>query len=61
MGGKAYHTVKMVKGRTIEQKQQFVEIITKEVVDEYDRKNWDSNGQLHSLKFGESFGNKGAE
>jgi 4-oxalocrotonate tautomerase len=52
--GKAYHTVKMVKGRTIEQKQQFVEIVTKEVVDEYDRK-------LHSLKSGEGFGKKGAE
>jgi 4-oxalocrotonate tautomerase len=68
-------TVKMAKGRTGEQKQQFVEAITKEAVktlnvkeewitvifDEYDRENWASNGQLHSLKFGEGFGKKGTE
>jgi 4-oxalocrotonate tautomerase len=68
-------TVKMAKGRTIEQKQQFVEAITKEaarilnvkeewvtvIFDEYDRENWASNGQLHSLKFGEGFGKKGVE
>ncbi|MDF2857973.1 MAG: 4-oxalocrotonate tautomerase [Neobacillus sp.] len=60
-------TVKLAKGRTIKQKQQFVEAITNEAVkslnvnkewvtvifDEYDRENWASNGQLHSLKFGE--------
>ncbi|MDF2789866.1 MAG: 4-oxalocrotonate tautomerase, partial [Neobacillus sp.] len=58
-------TVKLAKGRTIKQKQQFVEAITNEAVkslnvnkewvtvifDEYDRENWASNGQLHSLKF----------
>ncbi|RAK16887.1 4-oxalocrotonate tautomerase [Anoxybacillus vitaminiphilus] len=68
-------TVKMAKGRTMEQKQQFVETITKEAArilnvkeewvtvlfDEYDRENWASNGQLHSLKFGEGFGKNGAE
>lgn len=68
-------TVKMAKGRTIEQKQNFVEAITKEAVeklnikgdwvtvifDEYDRENWASNGQLHSIKFGEGFGKKGTE
>jgi 4-oxalocrotonate tautomerase len=68
-------TVKMAKGRTIEQKQQFVEAITNEAVktlnvkeewvtvifDEYDRENWASNGQLHSLKFGDGFGKKGTE
>lgn len=68
-------TVKMAKGRSTEQKQQFVESITKEAVktlkvkedwvtvifDEYDRENWASNGQLHSLKFGEGFGKKGTE
>ncbi|WP_044747625.1 tautomerase family protein [Bacillus alveayuensis] len=68
-------TVKMAKGRTMEQKQQFVETITKEaarilnvkeewitvIFDEYDRENWASNGQLHSLKFGEGFGKKGTE
>jgi 4-oxalocrotonate tautomerase len=68
-------TVKLAKGRTVEQKQQFVETITKEAVktlnvkkewvtvifDEYDRKNWASSGELHSIKFGEGFGKKGTE
>lgn len=68
-------TVKMAKGRTIEQKQQFVEAITKEaaktlevkeewvtvIFDEYERENWASNGQLHSLKFGAGFGKDGTQ
>ncbi len=63
-------TVKLAKGRTSEQKQQFVEIVTNEAVrilnvkeewvtvvfDEYDRDNWATGGQLHSTKFGEGFG-----
>lgn len=65
-------TVQIAKGRSIEQKQKFVEAITSEAVrtlnvkaewitvifDEYDRENWASNGQLHSLKFGEGYGKK---
>jgi 4-oxalocrotonate tautomerase len=68
-------TVKMAKGRTIEQKQQFVEALTREAVkslnveaewvtvifDEYDRENWASNGQLHSIKFGKGFGKNAVE
>ncbi|MED4354855.1 2-hydroxymuconate tautomerase family protein [Schinkia azotoformans] len=68
-------TVKLAKGRTIEQKQQFVEAVTKEAVktlnvkkewitvlfDEYERENWATDGQLHSLKFGEGFGRQGTE
>lgn len=68
-------TVKVAKGRSSQQKQQFVEAITKEaaktlnvkeewvtvIFDEYDRENWASNGQLHSIKFGEGFGKQGAE
>ena len=68
-------TVKLAKGRTAEQKQQFVEAITKEAVktlnvkkewitvlfDEYERENWATDGQLHSLKFGEGFGKKATE
>jgi len=68
-------TIKLAKGRTIEQKQQFVEAITKEAVqrlhvkeewvtvifDEYDRENWASSGELHSIKFGEGFSKKGTE
>lgn len=68
-------TVKLAKGRTTKQKQQFVEAITKEAVqtlkvkeewvtvifDEYERENWASNGKLHSIKFGEGFGKQGVE
>lgn len=68
-------TVKLAKGRTSEQKQQFVEAITNEAVktlnvnkewvtvifDEYDRENWASNGQLHSLKFDKGFGKIGTK
>ncbi len=67
--------VKLAKGRTIEQKQQFVEAVTKEAVktlnvkeewvtvifDEYERDNWASNGQLHSIKFGDGFGKQGVK
>lgn len=62
-------TVKMAKGRTVEQKQGFVEAVTREameklnvkqewvtvIFDEYDRESWASDGHLHSLKFGEGF------
>lgn len=68
-------TVKIAKGRTIEQKQQFVEAITNEAVnilnvqkewvtvifDEYDRENWATDGQLHAIKFGDGFGKQGTE
>ncbi|OZI11171.1 4-oxalocrotonate tautomerase [Bacillaceae bacterium SAS-127] len=63
-------TVQLAKGRTIEQKQQFVAVVTKEAAQklnvkeewvtvifaEYDRENWASDGQLHSIKFGKGFG-----
>lgn len=77
LGGKIMPviTVKLAKGRTVEQKQQFVEAITKEAVktlqvkaewvtvifDEYERENWASGGELHSIKFGEGFGVNGTE
>ena len=68
-------TVKLARGRTSEQKQEFVEALTKEAVktlnvkeewvtvifDEYERENWASNGQLHSIKFGDGFGKRGVE
>ncbi|EIJ78186.1 4-oxalocrotonate tautomerase family enzyme [Bacillus methanolicus PB1] len=67
--------VKMAKGRTVEQKQKFVEAITKAsaeilnvkeewvtvVFDEYERESWASGGTLHSIKFGEGYGKIGAE
>ncbi|WP_042349227.1 tautomerase family protein [Bacillus massiliigorillae] len=68
-------TIQLAKGRTVEQKQQFVEAVTREaakqlqvkeewvtvVFNEYERENWASSGQLHSIKFGEGFGKKGAD
>lgn len=68
-------TVKMAKGRTVEQKQQFVAAITEEAVktlhvkkewvtvlfDEYERENWATDGQLHSMKLGAGFGKQGPE
>lgn len=67
--------VKLAKGRTVEQKQQFVEAVTIEaaaildvkkewvtiVFDEYERDNWASDGQIHSRKFGEGFGKQGTD
>ncbi|SEC76675.1 2-hydroxymuconate tautomerase family protein [Paenibacillus sp. GP183] len=67
--------VKIAKGRTVEQKQQFVEAITQTaaqilnvkeewvtvVFDEYERENWATGGTLHSIKFGEGFGKMGVE
>jgi len=63
-------TIKLAKGRTREQKQQFVEMVTQEAVktlnvkeewvtvifEEYERDNWATSGQLHSIKLGDSFG-----
>jgi 4-oxalocrotonate tautomerase len=65
-----YINIKLARGRTVEQKQEFVEVITREaarilhvepewvtvIFDEYERDNWATGGQLHSLKFGEGYG-----
>ena len=62
--------LKIAKGRTIKQKQEFIEKITsiavdtlevkKEwvtvIIDEYERENRATDGTLHSIKFGEGFG-----
>ncbi|SNY27969.1 4-oxalocrotonate tautomerase [Orenia metallireducens] len=70
-----YINLKLAKGRTIEQKKRFVKAITKEAVeilnvkaewvtvvtDEYDRSNWATGGELHSIKFGEGCGKMGVE
>jgi 4-oxalocrotonate tautomerase len=62
--------LKMAKGRTNEQKQNFVKEVTRlavetlnvkpewvtVVIDEYERENWATDGELHSVKFGEGFG-----
>jgi len=58
--------IKIAKGRSIEQKKKLVKDITDVVVkdldlrpewvtvliDEYDRENWASGGELHSEKYG---------
>ncbi|WP_281201052.1 tautomerase family protein [Orenia metallireducens] len=67
--------LKLAKGRTVEQKERFVKAITREaveilnvkaewvtvVIDEYDRDNWATGGELHSIKFGEGCGKMGVE
>lgn len=67
--------LKMSKGRTEKQKQEFVEKMTAltvdilnvkaewvtVIIDEYERENWATDGTLHSLKFGEGFGKDGAK
>ena len=66
--------IKMALGRTLEQKQELAEAITKEVVkildvepewvtiviDEYPRDNWATGGQIHSIKYGKGFGKQGS-
>ena len=62
--------LKMAKGRTEAQKQEFVEKVTSlavetlhvepewvsVIIDEYERENWATEGTLHSIKFGKGFG-----
>lgn len=59
-------TIKLAKGRSIERKRELVKALTEVavrvlevqpewvtiVVDEYDRENWASGGELHADKFG---------
>ena len=68
-------SVKMVKGRSRDKKRELVEAITREVVeilevdpewvtvviDEYDREDWSTAGQLHADKFGEGWGKQGVK
>jgi len=67
--------VKMAEGRTLEQKKELAEALTREavkildvkpewvtvVIDEYSRENWATAGQLHSIIYGEGFGKQGTE
>lgn len=66
-------TIKLARGRSIEQKRQLVRALTAAavqtlevkpewvsiVIDDYDRENWASGGELHADKFGPGFGSKG--
>ena len=62
--------LKLAKGRSEDQKQEFVEKVTQiavetlnvkaewvtVIIDEYERENWATDGVLHSKKFGKGFG-----
>lgn len=66
-------TVKIAKGRSVEKKRELVQAITDVVVskldvkpewvtvliDEYERENWATGGELHSDKFGQGCGRQG--
>lgn len=68
-------TVKIAKGRPIEQKRALAKAVTEAVVstldvksewvsvliEEFDRENWATAGELHADRFGKGFGGKGTE
>ena len=61
-------SIKIAKGRTVEVKRKLVKSVTKAVssalnlkpelvsvlIDEFDRENWSTGGELHSDKYGNS-------
>jgi 4-oxalocrotonate tautomerase len=65
-------TIKLAKGRSLEQKRQLAKALTEAattvlavepewisvLIDEYDRENWATGGELHADKFGPGFGSK---
>jgi 4-oxalocrotonate tautomerase len=67
-------TIKLAKGRSIESKRELVDALTDVVVetldvkpewvtvliDEFDRENWSTAGQLHSDRFGDGHGKQGS-
>jgi len=68
-------SIKIAPGRSVEQKRQLVKEITNTVVavldvkpewvtvliDEVDRENWSTGGELHIDKFGKGYGKIGAK
>lgn len=68
-------TIRIGKGRPIEKKRAMTEAVTKAVVEtldvrpewvtilieEYDRENWATGGQLHADKFGPGYGKVGVD
>ena len=68
-------TIRVAKGRPIDKKRAVVEAVTHAVakaldvrpewvtilIEEYDRENWATGGQLHSDKFGPGFGQTGVK
>lgn len=67
--------IKMAKGRNEVQKQELVSAMTAEavrilevkpewvtvIIDEYERENWASGGELHAIKFGSGFDRQGTD
>lgn len=65
-------TVKIAKGRSIEQKRKLTKSITHSIVstldvkpewvsvliEEFDRENWATGGEIHTDKFGDACGKK---
>ncbi len=68
-------SVKIARGRSLEVKQKLVEAITQDLVqildvkaewitvliDEYERENWATAGELHAITFGSGFGSQGTD
>ena len=68
-------SIKLAKGRTIQQKRELTKAITDSLVsildvkpewvsvlfDEYERENWTTGGYLHIDKFGEGHGKETSE
>jgi 4-oxalocrotonate tautomerase len=65
-------SIKIAKGRPVEIKRNLVKSVTKAVsssldlepelisvlIEEFERENWSTGGELHSDKYGEGFGKK---
>lgn len=68
-------SVKIAKGRTVDQKRNLAKAITDSVVsildvkpewvsvlfEEFDRENWSTGGELHRDKFGADLGKKASK
>ncbi|MBT8762849.1 4-oxalocrotonate tautomerase family protein [Desulfohalobiaceae bacterium Ax17] len=68
-------SIKIAKGRSIEQKRKLVKAVTDSVVstldvkpewvsvliEEFERENWSTGGELHIDKFGSGFGHSGTK
>lgn len=62
--------IKIAKGRSVEIKEKLVRTLTDDIVrilnvnrewvtvliNEYDRENWATGGELHSIKYGDGYG-----
>ncbi|WP_245258031.1 tautomerase family protein [Rhodomicrobium vannielii] len=68
-------TVRIAKGRPTETKRALAAALTRSaaetldvpaewvtvLIEEYDRENWATGGELHADKFGKGFGRKGSD